>query len=454
MGSNLDVGSIALFSILGTRFHGSQTCLPTQFRWHTMRLRQSRTGRYLLDPAMTDGTTVRPGPPPDDPGFLHRLSWRAGPRVLTDWSAVVSTIQSEDDLVVFCDTSVFDDTAPEALWDALLCSSGRMALTPRVWLELRGWLRRRQTHKVVAAIRAHSPAIAIHNEPKEGEPGHRAFDYYLALLAQRRGRAAMARSTFRETHGREPNDAEMATLLDDIQRRFGERGRLLAAKPLGNLTDESLVYLALLHAVTTGRQTMVLTRDADVEEQFFKLLWLVEYHYRGMLLANYYLDNMGTLSTCPVPASLLGDPRGPFEPGDAFFIEYDPHMKGLLPQRPRFVAISCWTVGTYMSCLSYGAEVEMRRLLDVKDRTGGLSTDRFGDRNVHSTVPSPSGAGNHHFGAVARDRRQVVSPQGASIARLDLYLALRTPERFSRIVIEPRKWWFQFGRQRLWVPGR
>lgn len=38
-------------------------------------------------------------------------------------------------------------------------------------------------------------------------------------------------------------------------------------------TDESLVYFAAEHALRTGQQTVVLTKDQDVMEQFYKLWW-------------------------------------------------------------------------------------------------------------------------------------------------------------------------------------
>ena len=60
-----------------------------------------------------------------------------------------------------------------------------------------------------------------------------------------------------------------------------------ATKLVGNQTDEAPVYLAVERALITGKQTLVLTRDADVEEQF-KLLWLIDTHYREMLLADRY----------------------------------------------------------------------------------------------------------------------------------------------------------------------
>lgn len=73
-----------------------------------------------------------------------------------------------------------------------------------------------------------------------------------------------------------------------MQRGLGERARLLATKLVGNQTDEAPVYLAVERALITGKQTLVLTRDADVEEQF-KLLWLIDTHYREMLLADRYV---------------------------------------------------------------------------------------------------------------------------------------------------------------------
>lgn len=181
-------------------------------------------------------------------------AWRHSPRLVTDWPRIVSSIAAESDLAVFCDTSAFDDTTPMELWDALLSEPGRLVLTQRVSGELSQWLKRRQTHPVTVAIRAGDPGIMQRSEPRSAEPGRRVFDYYVTLLGARRQGMEIRRRVFRRDHGRDPTSAEERVLADELQRHLGARGRLLASKPSLNLTDEVLVYLAVEHAISTGRQ--------------------------------------------------------------------------------------------------------------------------------------------------------------------------------------------------------
>ena len=103
----------------------------------------------------------------------------------------------------------------------------------------------------------------------------------------RRRAFEVADERFEREHGRAPDEAEREVLRKELEKELGPRGFMLAKKGFSDLpTDEALVYLAVEFALSTGRPTMILTGDADVEEQFFKLLWLINTHYRGMLLAD------------------------------------------------------------------------------------------------------------------------------------------------------------------------
>lgn len=394
--------------------------------------RYSRTGRVFQRRATSDGEVVVAPSRSDDPGFLRRLAWRVTPKVTTDWAELADAIQGEAQIDVFCDNSIFADDTPGGLWEALLAAPERLVITPRVWRELLPWLEKRPNHRLAAAIHESNPGIGICNEPEPGQTGRRAFDYYMALLKIRRTGIVTARGAFRRQHGRDPDLDEERELPAKIQQTFGERGRLIALKPSEHLTDEALVYLAASHAISTGRQTLVLTEDADVEEQFFKLLWLVETHYRGMLLADKYAADPGAFRTQPIPDRILNDPDGPFEPGGVL-VERDAFMQDLLPPGPTFVAISCWNTGTYTSTLAFGAETQMNGLLQTKDITGGLSTSLLGGRNMHASVsPLPVG-GRDDWAAIVHDRRKQISSSGATIAKLDVMQALMTDERHSTV---------------------
>jgi hypothetical protein len=363
------------------------------------------------------------------------LAWRTTPRIRTNWTETINALSAEEQIDVFCDNGIFADDTPADLWEVLLAASGRMILTPRVLSELLPWLRIRPDHRVLKALRDEEDGVRFINEPRDGESGKRAFDYYMSLLKIRRGGLEIARAVFRKEHGREPDEAEDRDLLRQIQQSFGDRGRLIGGKEPGLLTDEALVYLGVRHAVTTGRQTLVLTRDADVEEQFFKLLWLVLTHYMGMLLAEHYASSTAAFRTRPFPAGFAG-PDSPFLPASGVLVERDASMHSLLPPDGRFVAISCWNSGVYSSSIAFGAETGMKRLLDIKDATGGLSTDLLEGRNVHASVsPTPIRLpGRSDYAAIAVDYRKPVSLSGATVAKLDIWQAMNTKERHSTVV--------------------
>jgi hypothetical protein len=402
----------------------------------------SRTGQVFRDRRHSGGTRPIPAAAlararSRDPGFLGRLAWKASPRVPTDWDIIIEALRGEHDLAVFCDNSAFDETVPPELWETLLGRPKGLVLTERVNAELLPWARTHQDHPLVRSIRERHPGFAEWREPKSGEPGKRVFDYYVALLSLRRDAIEVARRVFRREHGRDPDPHEDRQFADTVQQRLGQRGRLLATKPSVNRTDEVLVFLAVQHALTTGRPTLVLTRDADVEEQLFKLLWLIDTHYRGMLLADRYVKRFGSYATYPVPNEILNDPAGPFEPRDAVIIERHPDLRDVLPRRPHFVAISCLNAGVYASQLSFGAETEMARLLSIKDATGGLSTDCLGGRNMYASIhPIPTGRG-YDCAAAAHDRRRPVGTDGATVSKVDIAQAMIPVEQIAHGVPTP-----------------
>ena len=393
----------------------------------------SRTARSLIDRKTSDGTVTPPNWPFGVPNRMGRLSWYSGPKTPIEWAKVVSTIGGSGDAVFFCDNSIFDDETPAELFDVLLDAPGRLMLTPRVWLELRPWLAKRRTHQLIKAASATVTGFDLRPEPQPGTPWFRAFDYYLSLLATRRLTLRVANRIFETEHGRPPEETDKGVVAGILQKNLGERGYLIARKDGGTLTDEALVVLAVEHALSTGRETIVLTKDADVQEQFFKLLWLIETHYRGMLLADRLVNGPTSLVTRPFQAAFLSDPSCPFEPNGALMIERDAHMRDILPEHPHHVGIYCWTIGEHFSEMAFVAEQEMLRLIRVKDLTGGRSTEVLGPCNLHASLdPLPIGQ-RIDCAAVVIDRRVPISDKGATAARLDLLQAHHSHERHATL---------------------
>jgi hypothetical protein len=61
-------------------------------------------------------------------------------------------------------------------------------------------------------------------------------------------------------------------------------------------TDEMLVYTAVATGLRSGRPTYILTKDEDLQEQFYKLTWLLDTHYRSMLFAHRFAEEPVSVS--------------------------------------------------------------------------------------------------------------------------------------------------------------
>jgi hypothetical protein len=373
------------------------------------------------------------------PTYMRRLNWKFGDRVPMSTVPVAKSIECGPvEAAWFIDNNVLADSVDPAIIEALLDVPGRMVLTPLVMQESKTWLERHPEHPFVRAIKKGTAEPAEWRPPDPGMPGRNVYDYYLALLGVRRYVGRAAEDRFRREHGRDPNGAEQTAIRADIQKQLGVRGQVLARKGPGALpTDEALVYLAVHHALTTGRPTQILTADGDVEEQFVKLLWLINTHYRGMLIAERYAADFGSFRPRRFPErfwSKGGDEL--FERDGAVLIERGkPDLQQYLPDEAHCVPISCWRIGDYFSKQTFMAEQEMYALLEVKDRTGGLSTDLLGDRNVHpwlGLLPLPHE--DAMAAAVVRDQRLRLSGTNVAIPKLDVVLAQGDFESRIRVV--------------------
>jgi hypothetical protein len=313
-----------------------------------------------------------------------------------------------------------------------------MVLTPLVMQEMHPWLMRHHEHPLGKAIKSGQARPSEWRPPARGEPGHDVYEYYLALLVIRRNSIKAAELRFRKEHGREPTETEREAIHTGVQRDLSPRGFLLAKKGPSELpTDEALVYLAVHHALTTGRPTQILTADADVEEQFVKLLWLMNTHYRGMLMAKRYAADFASFRPRPFPErfwSKAGDTL--FERESAVLIERgNPNLQQYLPEDAHCVAVSCLRIGKYITKQTIMAEQEIAELLEVKDRTGGLSTDVLRGRNLHpwlGLLPLPDE--DAMAAAVVRDQRLPLSFTNVKIPKLDVLLTMGNFE--SRIRVE------------------
>jgi hypothetical protein len=374
----------------------------------------------------------------EHPTFMPRLTWKSRERIpIADALVPESIAGASADTAFFCDSSAITDKLDPAMFEALLAVPDRLVLTPFVIAESKEWLGRHLEHPLAAAMLKKEAQVQTRKPPPDGAAGRKAYDYYLWMLLMRRRAFEVADERFRSEHGRDPDDSEREALRGEVQRDLGPRGFLLGNKGFSRMpTDEALVYLAVEYALTTGRPTIVLSGDADVEEQFFKLLWLIDTHYRGMLLADRYTADWAAFNPRQFPDRFLSHPSCPFEAQGSVLIERgDGGLMHVLPPRPRCVAISCWRVGTYFSSLTFMAEQEMKRVIEIKDHTGGLTTDRLGERNIHPWLGLlPLQPPDAFCAGVVRDKRIPLADTGVSIALYDITLAVTNRESHRTLV--------------------
>jgi hypothetical protein len=317
-----------------------------------------------------------------------------------------------------------------SVWEAF--SKRRVLITPGVFEELQPWLKTPSCNReirddVAAALRSqvdsakgsqqwfpHPQAPRSCDIPKKGllflteDFNLHGYDYYFKLLALQKAMGPLAVSALTKKLGRKPTNDEFVA---EVQRPLGERGFLLArkgwdaAESPNKLTDEQLVLMAIMTGITRGSEVIIVTRDADVLEQYFKALCLMKEHYRAMLVAERYAANPGALPFQRVLAEKAGGPIGRDGPIPAFTEKYILQLETTdaefnpLPARFHFVIIYCFLLGDgpakmRLTSCSFCAETEMAQMLRVKAFTGGLSTNRFDGQNC-TIRTAPLTAGNH-----------------------------------------------------------
>jgi hypothetical protein len=360
------------------------------------------TSRFFHDKSR-EGSREMANPFPNPPAgrsAIGRLTSR-GPSPKLDWTTpdLVNYINGTlPDAAFFPDTSIFTRDLDPAIWHAL--RTRRTLIVPGIGRELTPWLKNPFSNKAVRdrvasamkvglGIAAEVPRATDGIElliPDEEFAKH-GYNYYLNLLALRKMMGPLATAVLAKRLGRPPSQEEFHA---EVQRQFGERGYLLAKKGLeaqnssNKLTDEHLVVTAMLNAILTGSEAVIVTRDPDVLEQFAKLCTLMKEHYRATLAAERYSSNPSAYAFEEVPlvddnfcARFSGGSVLRFETTDG---EFNP-----LPAKFHFVMIYCLLIGgaqdnMKVTASSFCAETEMAHALRVKATTSGLTTDKFGGR--------------------------------------------------------------------------
>lgn len=313
-------------------------------------------------------------------------------------TALVET--TDKSTLFFLDTNILTShEIPSYVWEAL--SSRIIALTPGVWNELTPWrINPRANAQLVKQL--NDAQLGLDSQIEHFSineslwPAPVAVKYYVNLIAQRKRNALYAKRHFIEQNGRDPTATELNTLF---QRGYSDRDTPLFRKGLDAIergqnvfTDEELVVLGVLTALSRGVLTVILTRDHDVFDQFEKLTALLTVHYQAMLFAERFAKEMSSWRSHPMPDSEVL--RYFFDVPQSCVVEKpvppNDFVRWLLPNEWRSAATICVLLGgpptrLVKAELPYIGEMNMKRLLQVKSDTGGLNTDRLNGRNCHIT---------------------------------------------------------------------
>jgi hypothetical protein len=375
----------------------------------------------------------------NDPTFVPRLGFKPTEGAIDLRNIGRSLAEAPDDVAIFLDNNIWDLAMDPDLWPALLSRKRGVYVIPGVRSELEPWRLRHPDFIGSRAVSERTAPIELLGVPTD-EIDRCALNYYASLLLQRRRAFEYFAARFVELHGREPTQNET---VEGVQRVFGERALLMAFKdgkvvtPDPRATDEYLVCAAAAHGLATGEPTIILTRDQDVLEQFYKLWWFLDTHYRAMLLADEYADDKMAYDHHAIPTT--EHTRSQFElRDDEFLLDMgNDRMQRCLPADFTFVSEECWLVQKdALTKMTFGAETNMHRLWRTKGETRGRVSNRIGERNLHAYLGATLlEAVNPHIIAncvgVVRDRVLKVQ-DSVTIPLIDILYALFSKERFTR----------------------
>jgi hypothetical protein len=379
---------------------------------------------------------------PDGRIPISRLSWLRSEAPIT-WDAVTKLISDSalTDSTFFIDSSFLDrHEMPPALWEALLAK--KIVFTPGVWAELKDWLENpfanRPIRDLIASARDQGhQSFSFLPTSTWSDSVRKSAEYYISLLACRKRMAAILNHKFATKHNRELTPEELKSQLQSAVR---DRGIFLATKGLADtskpnfLTDEELVVTAVFHAILTGSETTILTRDKDILEQFYKAIYLLDTHYRSRLIHNSFHDcpeNIVTveLSDDALPSEVVDSPATVLMLPRRF-------AAWVLPTDWSFVNIYCNRFGGVgdqmkMSHLTFSAEKEMAIVLNEKGESGGKNTPAQSERNCTMLIspPFPEGVGGNAI--LAKDRLSSVGD--FVVPTIDLNYSVMEIERFSHL---------------------
>lgn len=411
------------------------------------RPQKNRTFNYLTDASAQHGSEIGARPWGNPSTFVQRLSYKIHEPNELALTRLYLTLRGLDrDVDVYLDSSMWDERLDKKIWSELLNHAYAVRVLPQVRLELEPWLQAHPTARAAKALTGTSAAFSIDPPPDDGSKEAIARAYYVHLLRTRRQLKSLVESYLFEHLGRRPTHSE---IVAETQRSFGTRGLQLVHKagktvPLDQFaTDESLVYATLANGVLSGRPSILLTRDRDLLEQFYKLCWFFDTHYRAMLIGKAIATNPDRYTWRPLPANAG---KEYFEPENGIlWMTPANRMSEFLPRAAHTVVVECWVLaGQALERMVFALETEMTELLDIKGRTGGLVVEGLDGRNVHPWLaPLDLDPELSQATAIVSDRHVDFLGGAVRLGMLDVAFSIHTREGYTRIthpwVKEPRQ---------------
>lgn len=397
-----------------------------------MKRKLTKTGRYFTE-KRTLATRFIGAPLPEPPpgrrpsvrlcmsGPTEKVKMSGAELAASFGPAVTS------DALFFLDTSIYSTCTCKPLWDMIL--SKQVLITPMVWTELRPWLTNphknreirafvldavenqvAQAQQLVSAanlttgqpivrgnpegLKRDRLSVHLNDSPLDKFCRTHAYEYYFRLLSLRKIMGPVITAAFERKHNRCPTTDEFTAA---VQSQFGERGLQFAQKgkdDVGSpnmLTDEQTVVMAVFAAIMTGREVYIITMDTDLQDQFAKLFALIKEHYRAMLAAEIFATQRDKMAFRETPIEAASHTLNCWAESSILQLRLPELEFDVLPSTYRSTVVHCILLTSDVEKMSYSwftIEADTARVLRTKAATNGLSTDRFGDRQLHDSHPT------------------------------------------------------------------
>lgn len=377
-----------------------------------------------------------------------------------DWLEAVVAERTSEGTFFLPDTNFCTrHEVPERVWVSLM--RRRVVISPFVWHELQPWLEKPFYNAEMAKLvrdskGAKNSPILLDGEFPWDQPHLVARKYYVTLLSARKQRGRKLVNDFLAKTGRSPTSEELNRLFqiggNDRDFHLLRKG----SQDLGKenfFADEDLVTTAAMIALFGGCDTIILTRDRDVVDQFTKLADLLTWHYQAMLFAEQFAADVGSFVTVPMPRG-IAEVDLFFEAEHSLLVKKkvenpDDFVGRLLPAEFQPVLLGCLLFGGEQANLTvtpfiFNAEFDVGRLMCVKGETKGLNTNKLDGRNCHVTGFPVEIKNPRNWVVVSRDKMYPITRSGEDGILLECVPSIdygHAVFHFDRPVLTGTSWW-------------